>query len=277
MKYQYTSNAWAYVRSECRDPMQLASRIIKCGFHGYDLFVGHDSQPALPVETSHSQFTSIRQAAEDAGGVIASLVLVGFDLAEPERCRRELLSVSTLTRLLGTRTVHLLPRKSGITQHEGFNRLQSIWQQVSSPLLDQGILVTAENHAIAADPDSDLFLIRRAADFDRLLEITHAQIKLKYDCSWFWWADEDPHPNLTRLVPHLANLDLKDSRKGCFVTPGTGLVDFQQIKSTLAQTSIRVLPVEIEHHQFQQPEITKAEEIDHLQRQWLHWYQNIFE
>lgn len=277
--YKYTANAWGYYHTgNAFSAGELAGRICGLGFDGFDLLIGPESFPALAVDADAKQLSAIRQAAESAGGAIASIVLVGFGLQDEGACQCQLEQAPRLAGLLGTKTVHLLPRKIGIPHVEGFRRLAGIWKRHGKRLLDAGLLVTAENHVWTQNADEDIFLVRLSRDFDRLLEATGGQAQIKFDPAWLLMpgAEEDPVTAFKRLLPNIRILDLKDYSGGKFVAPGTGQVNFPDLAHLAANSRIASLAVEVEQHHSRTPPLTDPLAIDILHKEALAYYKDIF-
>lgn len=273
----FTSNAWGYVRAEkAFTPAEAAAHICSLGFDGFDLMIGPDATPELSLDDALDHLPEIREAAENAGGCISAIVFVGFPLHEPDVCERMLTLAPDLVRAAGTEVVNLLPRTMGISQDEGFRRLAALWQTHGKSLADKGLLVSAENHVLPCAADDDIFLLRTSADFDRMLEVTNGGLKVKYDPAWLLkgGANEDPLPAFNRLVPHIAILDLKDIRDNRFVTPGTGLIPFDEFAELAQAAGIRRIAVEVEEHHDLSPEPRDLITIDHLHREALAFYRD---
>jgi sugar phosphate isomerase/epimerase len=278
-KYGYTSNCWGYYHvRESFTPETAARHVCEQGFDGFDLFAGPESVPDLPLEAPDAAFTAIRAAAEAGGGRIASLVLVGFDCSSAEAAAGQLRAALRIAPLLGTRMVHLLPRKPGVTQRAGFDNLAAAWKRAGRALTDAGLTCTAENHAWTPAADDDIFLVRSEADFNRVLDVTGGGIRVKFDASWLLHHDAaaDVTGALTRLLPHVAVLDLKDWRDGTFVKPGTGLVDFPALARIIVSAKIPALAVEAEHHHGWSPTPADVGVIDAVHREDLAYYKGVF-
>ena len=146
---------------------------------------------------------------------------------------------------------------------------------------DEGMSVCAENHVWSPDGDEDLFLLRTEADFNRLIEVTDGGIRVKFDPVWLLkpGAGEQPVPAFERLLGYVDILDLKDCTfpEGNLVPPGTGAVDFSALAKLAADSQIRHLAVEAEHHMQQEPPITEPEAIDAVHVSALNFYKRIFE
>ncbi|MCK5155647.1 MAG: sugar phosphate isomerase/epimerase [Spirochaetales bacterium] len=280
--YKYTSNGWGYHQlGESVSVKEIAGRICSLGFDGFDLLAGEGAFPACSIDETTETWEKIRYAAEDAGGRISSLVLVGCPLQDEDKCLREFKRALEITKILGTDVVNLLPRKTGITHDEGFRRLKRIWNEIGSAYKDAGLTVNAENHVWTPEPDDDIFLLRTEADFHKLIEVTDSGILVKFDPVWLLkpGAGEQPVPAFERLLPHVGILDLKDCTfpDGKIVSPGTGVVDFKALAKLAADSRITSLSVEAEEHMRQTPPLTDSKAIDAVHTSALKFYKTIFE
>jgi len=275
----FTANAWPYVRAELqpheRSVAALAQRTVALGFDGFDLMVGPDSFPEVALADALPVIRQARDVVESEGGRIASVVLVGLGLQDMDEASQLLAAGPELCAVAGTRLLNTLPRKVGITHDEGFARLNQLWATHGPALIDAGLTVTAENHALQLPPDDDIFLIRTSDDFQRLVEITSGGIRVKYDPAWLLFGGQsNVTAPLAALAPHVEVLDVKDFNAGRFVTPGTGDVPFGELFKQLGSVCASV-SVEVEEHHFPpegQAEETQAAAIDQLQCDALGFY-----
>lgn len=274
----YTSNSWGYFHIQDQfTPADLAGRLCGLGFDGYDLFVGRESVPNLPADSEEQTFREIRLSAERAGGTIASVVLVGLQCIDAQAVASELIHAARLGMAVGATFLHLLPRKPGIDQERGFRALATGWKQARAEVQSAGLTCTVENHACAPTADEDIFVVRSEDDFNRVLDETGGEIKVKYDPAWLLMLDDtlDPLAAFERLQSQTAVLDLKDFRAGQFLTPGQGQVDFVALLTAAREAGIEHLAVETEHHHGWETPPTDPQTIDRLHAEDLAYYQQI--
>jgi sugar phosphate isomerase/epimerase len=274
----YSSNSWGYFHVQDQlAPADLAGRLCGLGFDGYDLFVGPESVPALPGDSEAPVFAEIRQSAEHAGGRIASVVLVGLRCVEAGEVAGDLIRAAWLGSICGASFLHLLPRKPGIDQEQGFRALARGWEQARAEVQKAGLTCTVENHACAPSADEDIFVVRSEDDFKRVLDDTGGEIKVKYDPAWLLMLDDslDTIAAFERLCPQTAVLDLKDYRDGTFVQPGQGLVDFATLLAQARQAGVQELAVETEHHHSWAPPPKDPAVIDGLHTADLAFFRKI--
>ena len=279
--YEYSSNAWGYSHvGRSFSVGAITERICSLGFDGFDLLVGDDAYPACSIDERPEFWEELRHTAEDAGGSIASLTLVSCPLQDETECLKQFELAIRITENLGTHSVNLLPRKIGITQDEGFRHLERIWGKVAPAFKAAEISVCAENHVWAPNADDDLFLLRTEADFCRLVDATDGGVRVKFDPAWLLkpGAAEEPVPAFERLLPYVSVLDLKDcTPAGELVMPGTGAVDFEALARLAANSDVRRLAVEAEHHMAHKPPLSNPEAIDRTHISALKFYKEIFE
>ena len=208
-------------------------------------------------------------------------MLVSCPLQDEPECLRQFQRAPHIAQLLRADHVNLLPRKIGITQDEGFERLGRIWQQAGSGFDAGGLTVCAENHVWTPEPDDDLFLLRTEKDFERLAEITDGDILIKFDPVWLLkpGVGEQPVPAFERLLDQVGILDVKDCTfpEGRVVTPGTGAVNFGALALLAAKGGITHIAVEVEEHMGPDAKDIGVEAIDRLHRAALEFYRGVFE
>lgn len=259
--------------------MDIARRVCGLGFDGFDLFVGPESIPDLPLDAPDAMYQQVREAAEDAGRAIASVVLAGFDSTDASAVERQLSRSISIASLVNANYVHLLPRKVGVTQEQGFRALEAGWRQSGPEMVDSGLTCTVENHVWFPSADDDIFLVRNEQDFNRVLEDTNGSIRIKYDASWLLAHDAslDPVAILQRLGDHVSIVDLKDWKDGTFVAPGTGMVDMHAMISMASSLQINSYAVEVEYHHSWEHTPKDPCDIDRLYVADLTLYQKIAE
>ncbi|MDK3157146.1 hypothetical protein QPK87_11225 [Kamptonema cortianum] len=278
-RFEYSLNAWPYVHCQpAQSVEQIATRQIRLGFDAFDLLVGPDSFPYLDTAAETGRFTTIREAVESAGGRIASVILVGLHLSDEANCAEQFSAAPVLAGQLGTRTIHCLPRKIGITHDEGLKRFERLWKSHIRPLTHDGYTVAVENHTISDQADEDIFLARRTKDFGTLLEMSEGRLRLKFDPAWFAWGGEQSLEAFRKWIDHVEALDLKDFEPGkLFVTPGTGVLPFKEFAAAARDSSVRKISVEVEEHHFDGRRDADAAVVDELHRGALALYRKIFE
>ena len=274
----YSANAWSYVHLgdglAIRDAVR---RIGSAGYDGFDLLYGADAYPRVGRDIRLADIADIKKIAADSGMKIASVVLVSFGLGDPDDCLRQLDEGIALAKALGAGRINLLPRKAGITQEEGFARLEKVWAAKARQIHDSNLVVSAENHIWFEQADDDIFLIRNTDDFIRMNRLLGGQIRIKFDPAWLLKAGDEPVPSFRRCLPFVDILDAKDYADGRFVPPGEGLVDFNGLAAAMNGAGRPIdIAVEVEEHHFCEPPLTDPDTIDELNRTDLRYFKAIF-
>jgi len=274
----YSSNAWGYCKlGDSIGLHDIIKRIFDLGFDGFDFLYGVEAYPKIGSEINLGDIVDLKNIMEEKGGKISSVVLVSFDLSNPEDCVRQLEEGSVLAKALDTGNINLLPRKYGITQNEGFKRLEHVWSARGEEILDMGLVVSAENHICFDKADDDIFLIRKTEDFIRLSNLLGGQIRIKFDPAWLLMASDDPVEAFKKCLPYTEILDVKDFKDGIFVTPGTGMVQFGELAQIMSQSNRKLdIAVEVEEHHFFEPTPMEPVIIDMLHKSALNYYRDVF-
>jgi sugar phosphate isomerase/epimerase len=273
----FSADAWSY--NQLGDKISLVdveNHIFNAGLDGFNLLLGADSFPKLTVDSAIKEFLAAGQTAEARDKSIASITLVSFDLASPEDCVNQLNLAVFLARAMKSRRINLLPRKNGISHKEGFDRFEEVWKKSCQDLIDEDLVISAENHVWFPNKDDDIFLLHTGEDFIRMVEFSHGQIQVKFDPAWLCRAGDDPLKSFEKCLPYISILDLKDYKNAKFVSPGTGIIPFKKLFS-LVNSVNRIIDfsVEVEEHLDGDTKLTDPEAIERLQRSAVDYYREL--
>lgn len=274
----YSSNAWGYVKlGDSYGLRDIVKRISNIGFNGFDLLYGAEAYPKIGSEIKLGDIIDLKNVMAEKGGKISSVVLVSFDLNNVEDCIQQLEEGATLAKALGAGKINLLPRKNGITQNEGFKRLEHIWKVKGEEILDMDLVMSAENHVWYDNADEDIFLIRNTGDFIMMGNLLGGRLRFKFDPAWLMKAGDNPIEAFNKCLPYIEVLDVKDFKDGKFVTPGTGMVHFNDFARIMSRSKRKLdIAVEVEEHHYLDPTLMDLEIIDMLHKSALNFYKDVF-
>jgi sugar phosphate isomerase/epimerase len=256
---------------------EVMKHLYAAGVDGFDLLYGSDSFPRFDADKTIAEITDMISTAEECGKKICAVTLVSFDLASPDDCLTQMREGIALAHALKAVRLNLLPRKNGITHHEGFRRLETLWKEVHNLVAESGLIVSAENHTVNPDKDKDVFLIRDTQDLLNICNLSGGLIRLKYDPAWLCYGSEDPRERFCECLPYISNLDLKDFKNGHFVSPGTGLVPFEELFRQVHAYGRNIdYAVEVEEHLNAKVRLNDPDEIDKLHVSALAFYRRFY-